>query len=80
MGSGEDNEPIPKDRGPLRKQWIYLPREITIMVDFDLNLGDLRRKILNADLEQRTISPGVAVLEKMAAPLVTTVKTNRIPC
>ena len=50
------------------------------MVDFDLNLGDLRRKILNADLEQRTISPGVAVLEKMAAPLVTTVKTNRIPC
>jgi hypothetical protein len=23
MGSGEDNEPIPKDRGLLRRQWIY---------------------------------------------------------
>ncbi len=40
------------------------------MVDFDLNLGDLRRKILNADLEQRTISPGVAILEKMSTPPV----------
>ena len=80
MGSGEDNEPIPKDKGLLHKQWIYLPREITIMVDFDLNLGDLRRKILNADLELRTISPGVAVLKKVAAPPVAKIKTDRIPC
>jgi hypothetical protein len=49
------------------------------MVDFDLNLGDLRRKILNADLEQRTISPGVAILKKMAASSVSLVKINSMP-
>jgi len=49
------------------------------MVDFDLNLGDLRRKILNADLEQRTISPGVTILKEVATPLVSLVEINGMP-
>ncbi len=49
------------------------------MVDFDLNLGDLRRKILNADLEQRTISPGVAILKEVATPLMSLIEINGMP-